>query len=169
VATHPEYPPDWIDNAPVTVERSVEIEATREQVWAYIADHEAWPDWFGAISKVEVTGEPSGVGGARRVTIGKAPPVDEIFTAWDENERFAFAIVGSKLPFLGALAESVEIDAIEVASGETGSRVTYRQGIELKRGFGWLAARASNRLGGQLSKALEQLRIQVESTSTSPD
>ena len=65
MATHREHPPEWIDNAPVTVERSVEIAANPEQVWAHVADHETWPEWFGAISKVEVTGEPSGVGGAR--------------------------------------------------------------------------------------------------------
>jgi uncharacterized protein YndB with AHSA1/START domain len=166
MATHPEHPPEWIATAPVTIERSVDIAAAPAAVWAVIADHEGWPDWFGPLSKVEVTGAATGVGGQRRVTIGKAPPLDEVFTAWDENERFAFAVVGSKLPFLGALAESVEIEPISLDSGDDGSRVTYRQGFDLKYGLGWLAARGANRLGDHLSKALDSLETHVESPPT---
>ena len=163
MATHPEHPPEWIATAPLTIERSVDIAAAPEAVWAVIADHEAWPDWFGPLSNVEVTGEATGVGGRRRVTIGRTPPLDEVFTAWDENERFAFAVVGSKLPFLGGLAESVDIEPVSLDSGDEGSRVTYRQGFDLKYGIGWLAARGANRLGDQVSKALDSLKTHVES------
>ena len=48
--THPEHPPEWIATAPISVERSVEIAATPAEVWRHVADHESWPDWFGALS-----------------------------------------------------------------------------------------------------------------------
>lgn len=167
--THPEHPPEWIATAPISVERSVEIAATPAEVWRHVADHESWPDWFGALSKVEVTGEATGVGGRRRVSIKGPSGLDEVFTAWDENERFAFAVVGSKVPFLAALAESVELEPIELGSGDAGCRVTYRQGLELRRGFGWMGSRSTRLLGDQLTKGLTGLKTQVERSPTPDD
>jgi hypothetical protein len=62
----------------------------------------------------------------------------------------------------------VEIEPISLDSGDDGSRVTYRQGFDLKYGLGWLAARGANRLGAQLSKALDSLTTHVESEPPSP-
>ena len=39
--------------------------------------------------------------------------LDEQFTAWDENEHFAFAVVKSKIPILDTMAESVRIEATD--------------------------------------------------------
>lgn len=158
MATHPVHPPEWIDTAPIQVERSVEIDASPADVWKNIAEHECWPEWFAALSKVEVTGDPAGVGGKRRVTVRGGAALDEEFTAWDEHERFAFAVVGSKLPFLAGLAECVDVDPTD-----DGCRVTYRQGIEVERGFGWAVALMSNVIGKRLAEALDQLRIRAES------
>ena len=157
MATHPVHPPEWIDTAPIIIERSVEIAASPAEVWGHIADHERWPEWFGAVSKVEVTGDPTGVGGKRRVTVKGGATLDEVFTAWDENERFAFAVVGSKVPILAALAETVDIEP----AGD-GCRVTYRQGIEVKRGFGWAVGQMAKVIGTRLAAALEQLRLRAE-------
>ena len=41
--THPVQPPEWIDSAPIRVERSIDIAARPEAVWAVIADHVNWP------------------------------------------------------------------------------------------------------------------------------
>lgn len=57
--------------------------------------------------------------------------MDEEFTAWDEDEHFAFAVIGTKLPILAAMAESVRLEPV----GE-GCRVTYRLGLQGRRGFG---------------------------------
>ena len=128
--THPVQPPAWIDSAPIRVERTVEIAAPPSVVWGFIADHGAWPSWFTTLDSVEVLGSATGVGGGRRVTVKKLA-LDEQFTAWDENEHFAFAVVKSKIPILDTMAESVRIEPTE-----SGCRVNYRQGLQAKRGMG---------------------------------
>jgi carbon monoxide dehydrogenase subunit G len=163
MATHPVHPPEWIDTAPIIVERSIEIDASPAEVWRHIADHERWPEWFGAISKVEVTGDPTGVGGKRCVTVKGGASLDEVFTAWDENERFAFAVVGSKVPFLVALAESVDLEP-----ADDRCRVTYRQGIEVRRGLRWGVGQMTNSIGKRLARALDQLRLRAESSHPHP-
>lgn len=155
--SHPVQPPEWIESAPIRVEESIEIGAPPEVVWAQIADHERWPEWFAELDEVEVTGARTGVGGNRRVT-AKRLPIDEEFTVWDENEEFAFAVIGSKVPFLSTMAESVRI---EPTAG--GSRVVYRQGLQARRGFGWLLQLAWRRAPDQLRRALANLKARAES------
>ncbi|RLE19079.1 MAG: hypothetical protein DRJ50_12525 [Actinobacteria bacterium] len=156
--THTLQPPEWIDAAPTRVERSVEIAAPPEAVWARIVDHKTWPEWFTAIDSIVILGSPTGVGGGRRVTATKMS-LDEEFTAWDENEHFAFAVVKSKLPILESLAESVRIEPTE-----EGSRVTYRQGLQAKRGFGKALDVMWKPSTKKLEEALQNLKNLIEST-----
>ena len=128
--SHPVQPPEWIDSAPIRVERSIDIDAPASLVWGHIADHVNWPVWFTTIDSVEVTGGATGVGGGRRVTVKKLA-LDEEFTAWDVDEHFAFAVVKSKIPILDTMAESVRIEPTD-----TGCRVNYRQGLQAKRAMG---------------------------------
>jgi uncharacterized protein YndB with AHSA1/START domain len=157
----PEHPPEWIAGAPTVVERTVEIGAPPESVWQHIADHERWPEWFAALAKVEVTGEGAGVGGRRRVTLKGAPGVDEVITAWDENEHFAFAVVATKIPVLAGMAESVRLEPTD-----DGCRVIYRQGLEPRRGCGWLMGPLSKRMSTQLAAGLAALKTRAEADPT---
>ena len=156
MATHEVQPPEWIDGAPITVTASVDIAATPSQVWAHIADHESWPEWFAPLERVEPLGSSSGVGGGRRIIVRKRP-IDEVFTAWDDDRHFAFSVTESKLPMLRSLAESVRLEPID-----SGTRVTYRQGLEGRPGFGWLMRLIWKQPAKQLPEALEQLRRRVE-------
>jgi uncharacterized protein YndB with AHSA1/START domain len=153
---HTLQPPEWIDAAPIRVERTIEISAPPEAVWQRISDHSSWPEWFAALDSVVVLGSPTGVGGGRRVTVKKLP-LDEEFTAWDENEHFAFAIVRSKLPILESMAESVRIEPTN-----SGSRVIYRQGLQAKRGFGKALDVMWKQNAKQLDIALQNLKQLVE-------
>lgn len=155
--SHPVQPPEWIDAAPIRVVRSIEIDAPVEAVWARIAEHETWPEWFTALDSVEVLGVGAGVGGGRRVTANRLP-LDEEFTAWDENEHFAFAVVRSKLPILQAMAESVRLEPTE----DGGCTVTYAQGLQAKRGFGFVLNAGAKRLESELGNGLDQLKATVE-------
>ncbi len=155
---HPVKQPEWIDSAPILVSESVEIDATPAEVWAHIADHESWPEWFDALDEVQPGETSSGVGGTRRVIV-KPLPIDEVFTAWDEGEHFAFAIVGSKIPMLAAAAESVRLESI----ADRRCRVTYRQGVEGRPGLGWLMKLAWKPASKGLPVALAALKQRVES------
>ena len=128
--SHPVQPPEWIESAPIRVEKSIDIDAPASIVWGHIADHVNWPKWFTTLDAVELLGSPTGVGGGRRVIVKKLA-LEEQFTAWDVDQHFAFAVVRSKVPILDTMAESVRIE-----STETGCRVNYRQGLQAKRGMG---------------------------------
>jgi len=135
---------------------TIEIAAPPANVWQHVADHVAWPEWFPVLDTVEVTGAPAGIGGKRKVT-SKRLPLHEEFTAWTEGEQFAFAVVKSPLAFVAALAEDVRIEPTG-----TGCIVTYRQGIEAKRGFGWLAKAALQNLDADTATALTNLKARSE-------
>lgn len=153
------HPPEWIDAAPTVAQSSVDIEAPAAAVWARIADHESWPTWFDDIKKIEIVGTGEGVGGGRRVHIGFLT-VDEEFTAWDVDEHFAFAVTKTAVPVLRAMIESVRIEP-----NDDGCTVTYRQGLEGRRGLGWLIDRLGRQLQGQTAAALSNLKTAVESES----
>ena len=155
--THPVQPPEWIDSAPIRIQHTIDIDAPPAAVWAVIADHEHWPEWFTAIDSVVVTAGATGVGGGRRVTVKKIG-LAETFTAWDENEHFAFAVVDSKIPILATMAESVRIEATD-----RGSRVDYRQGLQAKRGFGKVLEVMWKPAAKGLQEALANLKARVES------
>ena len=154
--THRLESPEWIDGADIVFSSSLDFDAPPASVWERIADHVAWVDWFPTLDKVEITGAPAGIGGRRRVTV-KRLGLDEEFTAWTENEQFAFAIVRSPFFFVDAFAEDVRIEPVA-----DGCRVTYRQGIAAKRGFGWLAKAGFRQLPKDTAAALQNLQAIVE-------
>ena len=47
---------DWIERAPVSFSGSVTTTASPQAVFAILADHERWPDWFPLLKKQEVLG-----------------------------------------------------------------------------------------------------------------
>ena len=153
---HPVRPPSWIDTAPIRVTATVNIAAPPTVVWEHIADHAAWPAWFEALDRVELSGAPTGVGGGRRAVAGQVA-FDEEFTVWDENEHFAFAVVRSQLPILDTMIESVRLEATEA-----GTRVTYRQGLSGRKGFGWALRLLWKRGGAAVQPALDNLRRLIE-------
>ncbi|MDE0804284.1 MAG: SRPBCC family protein [Acidimicrobiales bacterium] len=120
---------DWIPQAPVNVTRTRRIDAPKDKVWAAIADHAGWAEWFGPITKVEPLEPPAGVGGHRRVHIGKVR-IEEEFLAWDEGSRFAFCVTHMTIPAIRSLVEDVTLRA----DGDA-TIVSYTQAIEPRAAF----------------------------------
>jgi uncharacterized protein YndB with AHSA1/START domain len=150
-----ERSPEWIGTAPIVVQNSRRIDASADAVWARIADHETWPEWFTDLSKVEVTTAASGVGGGRQVSM-PGITVREVFTAWDPPNHFAFTVVeGPRI--LTAMAESITIEI----DGD-GCTITYAQGLEPAKGFGGILRAMARRMNGQQRKALDRLAALVE-------
>jgi uncharacterized protein YndB with AHSA1/START domain len=150
-----ERAPEWVPTAPVAIRNSRRIEAPAEKVWERIADHETWPEWFTDLSTVEITLGAEGVGGGRQVSM-PGVKVRERFTAWDPPTRFAFTIVDGPV-MITSMAELIEIEP----DGDA-CTITYTQGIEPAKGFGWFWKIGSKRLDGQLKKALDRLAALVE-------
>ena len=116
---------DWMEQAPVCVTRTRRIAVDPDRVWAVIADHEGWSDWFGPITKVERIGSGEGVGGGRRVFI-KSIGVEEEFLAWEPGSRFAFAVVRANRSGIRSMVEDIRL----TPEGDTATTVSYTQAID---------------------------------------
>ncbi len=155
MAQLPVRQPDWIDTAPVVVRQERRVSAPPAAVWKHIADHETWPEWFKGLKQIEVTGEAEGIGGQRVATVPGAK-VGEVFTAWEPDRQFAFAVVSGP-PVLAAMAESVVIEVTD-----SGCIVRYTMGIEPARGFGWFLKLGAGRVEKMLTEALDNLAERAE-------
>lgn len=147
---------DWIADAPVSQTRTRTINASADTVWAVIADHAAWPEWFSGVSKV-VPGDPAeGVGGTRTVHVPGAA-VEEQFLAWTPGEQFAFTVTAMSRPIARSLVENVEIRA----EGEGRCTVSYTMALDPK-GPGLLAKVVAPGVGKALERGLAGLASQAE-------
>ncbi|MGB3055606.1 MAG: SRPBCC family protein [Acidimicrobiales bacterium] len=117
----------FVDSAPVRIEAAVTVIATRAQVWAVLADHRGWPNWFGpSLTSCEPTSETEqGVGSTRRVTLRGGTTVDERFIAWDEPEVWSFTGTAMKPALFRELVERVVLAPI----GDDRTRVTYTMAL----------------------------------------
>jgi len=123
-------PFEWLHAAPVRIEASREMTVSASAAFAIVADHERWPEWFSQLKRVEVTGEPTGVGGQRRVTLAGVV-VDEVFIAWETDRVFAFTVTRTSRPMARAMVEAVQVEPLDTDR----CRVTYIQAIEP---LGWM-------------------------------
>lgn len=137
---------EWIDVAPVRVEALAESGAPPADVFAVLADHERWPEWFPSVREVTVTGAGSGVGARRRVAIPGAT-VDEEFIVWEPGVRWSFTGTEARPGFTRSLVEDCRLD--ELPSG--GTAISYTMYLDpppiLRPIFGPVAGRirANNR------------------------
>jgi uncharacterized protein YndB with AHSA1/START domain len=148
---------DWIERAPVSFSGSATTTASPEAVFAILADHEHWPEWFPVLTKEEVVGpRPEGIGTRRLATIpgGK---VEEVIIAWDPGQRFAFAVTAVSPGIVRALLEDCRI---EPAQG--GTRVTYTMYLEPVAVFGPLMSLMKGPMGKQLDKGMRALAARAE-------
>jgi uncharacterized protein YndB with AHSA1/START domain len=144
---------EFADTAPIIIESTEQVAATRAEVWAVICDHERWPEWFGSLSAVRSTSTPStGVGSTREVKLNGGLTFQEEFIAWDEPERWAFTGIEGPAPFK-SLVERITLTEIDPQCTE----VTYRMAIEPRRGFGLLVKAARGGVARNLKQALGHL------------
>lgn len=111
---------EWIDSAPIRITARSESSAPPADVFAVLADHERWPDWFPSVRKVTVLGAAAGVGARRRVAVPGAT-VDEEFIIWEPGVRWSFTGIAARPRFTKSLIEDCVLD--KLASG--GTAITY--------------------------------------------
>lgn len=149
----------WTESAPIALVGRATTTATPATVFAELADHERWPEWFPNVKKVEIIGPAAGVGARRRVFI-PGGAVEEEFIAWEPGARWAFTGTAARPPFVRSIVEDCHLIPI----GDGGTAITYTMylqptawsrpllavakiGIQkgLQKGMEQLAARAANR------------------------
>jgi uncharacterized protein YndB with AHSA1/START domain len=103
---------DWIEQAPFSISGSATTTASPEAVFAVLADHERWPEWFPIITKTVVVGPArEGVGMLRQTSL-PGGHLDEIFIAWDPGKQLAFTCTAIKPGISHALVDNCLIERV---------------------------------------------------------
>jgi uncharacterized protein YndB with AHSA1/START domain len=118
---------EWALEAPIRIQRVVDLDATPEAVFAVLADHERWPTWFGGMRRVHIDGPAEGPGALRTVWIAAAR-VQERFVVWEPPSRLAFTLVSADLPGLRSMVEDWVL-----TPREGGCRLTITIGAQARR------------------------------------
>ena len=147
----------WIPSAPITLSGRSTTTATPDQVFAELADHERWPEWFPHVKKVEVIGAAAGVGARRRVSI-PGGAVEEEFIAWDPGVRWAFTGTAAKPGFITSIVEDCQL--VPIGEGG-GTAITYSMHIEPSTWARPLLAIIKIGMQRGLQKAMEQLAVRA--------
>jgi uncharacterized protein YndB with AHSA1/START domain len=134
---------EWIEKAPIRIEATSESSASPADVFAVLADHEHWPEWFPRLRKVTVLGPAEGVGARRRVSLPGAS-VDEEFIVWEPGARWSFTGTAARPGFVKSLVEDCILRPLD--SG--GTAISYTMYMDPPR----VVAPLVRGLAGQLRK-----------------
>jgi uncharacterized protein YndB with AHSA1/START domain len=145
-------PIEWTAESPLRIAAELTCAAAPEQVFAVLADHTGWPDWFGSVRKVEATGPPEGVGGRRRVHAA-GMVIDEEFIAWEPGHRWAFTATDIRPAFTRSLVEDCQLRPTDAG----GTVITYTMHLDPRPAMRPLVAAAAPLVRRRLTTALAHL------------
>jgi hypothetical protein len=143
---------DWIDHAPMRVEARAESTASPDQVFAVLADHERWPEWFPRLRKVTVLGRAEGVGARRRVAL-PGMTVDEEFIVWDPGARWSFTAFEARPRFTRSLVE----DCVLTPLADGGTAISYTMYLDPVGVMGFLIKRSLGLMRKNNTRAMQNL------------
>jgi uncharacterized protein YndB with AHSA1/START domain len=146
----------FLDEAPVLITTTVEVDATPDEVWEVLTDNERWPEWFPAAKACRTTSDPAGGIGATRWIHFDLFKVDERFIVWDPPREWAFTIVAANLPGIVSVVERYRVEE----TGET-TTVHHALGAELAPYMRPLAPFLRWRNGTLFRKGLAEIEGQV--------
>lgn len=97
---------EWVDTVPIRVVAPAESSAPPAAVFAVLADHERWPEWFPGLRKGTVMGAPTGVGVRRRGPLRGASLRPSLVRAVNQFDGFVTFVLadptnGGTVPVLG--------------------------------------------------------------------
>jgi hypothetical protein len=152
MTTLPMQTVDWIDHAPLRVEARAESTASPDKVFAVLADHERWPEWFPRVRKVTVLGPAEGVGARRRVEL-PGMTVDEEFIVWDPGARWTFTGYEARPRFTRSLVE----DCVLTPRPGGGTAITYTMYMDPVGVMGALVKLSAGQMRKNNTKAMQNL------------
>jgi hypothetical protein len=147
----------WIERAHVHIEVRRSTSASPEAVFAVLADHERWPEWFAGVKEVTVLGPAEGVGARRRVAV-PGMVVDEEFIAWDVGRRWSFTGTSAKPALFRSLVEDCRL----TARSDGGTEIAYGMHLDTSPVLRPLVKAGARVVRGNLEKALVGLAARAE-------
>lgn len=148
---------DWIERAPFSFSGSATTTASPEAVFAILADHERWPEWFPLIKKTVVVGPTREGVGIRRVTTLPGGELTELFIAWDQGKRLAFTCTAISPGFTHALVDDCRIERTG-----NGTHITYTTYLDPVAPLLPIMKLMKGLLDKQLDKAAQALAARAE-------
>jgi uncharacterized protein YndB with AHSA1/START domain len=149
---------DWINRAPLRVEARAESAASPDKVFAVLADHERWPEWFPSLRKVTVLGPAEGVGARRRVVI-PGMTVDEEFIVWEPGARWTFTGYEARPRFTRSLVE----DCVLTPLPDGGTAISYTMYMDPAGLAGFVVKLGVGRMRKNNTKAMQNLAARAAS------
>ncbi len=149
-------PIEWIESAPIKIEGVAKSGASPAQVFAVLADHERWSEWFPSVRRVTVLGPAAGIGARRRVAIPGAT-VDEEFIAWEPGARWAFTGIAAQPPFTKSLIEDCRLTALDGG----GTAISYTMYLDPPRALRPVVRASASLVRRNLNKALRALALRA--------
>ena len=156
-------PLSWIDHAPIHLEARRTTTAAPEAVFAVLADHERWPEWFAGVQRVTVLGPAEGVGARRRVQV-PGLTVDEEFIAWDVGRRWAFTGTAARPGLLRSLVEDCRLER----RSDGGTDVAYAMHLDAPRLLRPLLRAGGRVVQRNIATALDALAARAEAQPPAP-
>ena len=144
------------------VEAQAESTASPDAVFAVLADHERWPEWFPSVRKVTVIGAREGVGARRRVAVPGAT-FDEEFIVWDPGVRWSFTGLAARPRITRSLVEDCRLTGLEGG----GTAISYTMYLDPPPALRWLFKLVAGRMRANNTKALENLATRATKSTGS--
>jgi uncharacterized protein YndB with AHSA1/START domain len=151
---------DWIDEAPVRITARAVSSAPPDAVFAVLADHERWPEWFPAVRRVTVLGRAEGVGARRRVAI-RGATVDEEFIVWEPGRRWSFTGTAARPRFTRSLVEDCRLES----TPDGGTAIDYTMYLDPPPALRVLFGVLQGRVAANNRRAVQHLARRAESAS----
>ena len=148
---------DWIGQAPFSFSGSAMTKASPDAVFAVLADHERWPEWFPVITKTVILGEQREGVGTRRLTNIPGGSIEERILAWDVGRRFAFTATAVHPAVVHALLDDCHIEPVQ-----SGARVTYNVYLDPAGMVLPLLELMKGLLASELNKGMQALAVRAE-------
>lgn len=119
----------FLHEAPLVIEASVDLPATRDEVWEIMGGDRMW-SWLPAIDQLHwITPEPRATGCLRKLRIARFLEVEEEFYRWEPNERATFRVIWQSHGVVSALIEDFVLSDCAL-----GTRLTWTMAVEPRRG-----------------------------------
>jgi deazaflavin-dependent oxidoreductase (nitroreductase family) len=123
----------FVERAPVRHVFTRIVAASRDAVFAAIADPTGWHGWFPGVRSARYSSPPPyGVGTIREADVSGTRWVEEMI-AWEPGRRWAYAVTDASTPLASAQVEVFDCDDVLDAAGNASAartRVTWTLAIE---------------------------------------